>query len=106
MSRTLLQNIVVSLLYQDKSPFGAKELGPSSNRPMCSHVAVKFIDSFLHRFKIVIRKQSGCSKRSIAHVTYIEKQVSYHSGRPEVLFTDGILYESYVEDMDEILFNF
>ena len=87
-------------------PNGAIDLDPSSNRPIRSHITVKWIDSFLHRFNNVIRKQSGRLKRSIARTAYIEKQVSYHLGRLKVLFTSGILNENYVENMDETHFVF
>ena len=106
MSRSLLQYITVSLLQQDESPFGAEELDPSSNTPIASHVTVKWIDSFLNRFNIVIRKQSGCLTRYIAHTAYIEKHVSYHLGRWKVLFEDGTLDENYEENMDETHFVF
>ena len=45
-------------------------------------------------------------QRSTAQTTYIEKQVSYHLGRLKALFTDGILDENYVENVDETHFVF
>ena len=56
---------------------------------------------FLYRFNIVITKQSGCLKRSVAQTTYTEKQVSYHLSRLKVLFVDGILNENHKENMDK-----
>ena len=67
---------------------------------------LKWIDSFLYRFNIVIRKQSGCLTRSIARTAYIEKHVSYQLVRLKELFEDGTLDENYVENMDETHFVF
>ena len=70
-------------------------MDPSSKRPIASHITVKLIDSFLYRFSIVIRKQSGCLKRSIAHTAFIEKHVLYQLGRLKALFEEGTLDETY-----------
>ena len=106
ISRSLLQYIAVSLLQENESPFRAEELDPSSSRLIASHIIVKWIDSFLYRFNIVIKKQSGCLKRCISHTAFTEKHVSYQLGRLKALFEDGTLDENYVENMDETHFVF
>ena len=106
MSRSLLQYIAVSILQEDESPFGPEELDPTSHWPKASHITAKWIDKFLYPFNTVIRKQSGCLQRSTVQTTYIEKQVSYHLGRLKALFTDGILDENCVENVDETHFVF
>ena len=99
MSRSLLQYIAVSLEQEDESPFGPGELDSTSYRPIPSHITAKWIDKFLYRFRVVIRKQS-------ATTTNIEKQVSYDLGRLKALFTGEMLDENYLENVDETHFVF
>ena len=96
----------MSLLQEKEYPFGPEELDLTSYRPIPSHVTAKWIDKFLYRFNIVIRKQYGCLLHSTAQTNYIEKQVSYHLYRLIVLFTDGILDENYIVNVDETHFVF
>ncbi len=78
LSRSLIQSIAVELLQEPDSPFAADEFDSLSNKTLSNNITVKWVDAFLSRYKIAIRKQSGSLSRSPTQTRLIEKTEAYH----------------------------
>ncbi len=70
----------MDLIQEPNSPFAADEVNSVSNKTLSSHITLKWVNSFLSRHNIVIRKQSESLSRYPAYTWFIEKTVAYHIG--------------------------
>ncbi len=101
LSRGIIQHIALQLLQEPDSPFTAYEIDPVSNKQLSSYITLKWVDAFLNRHNIVIRKQSGSLSRSPTHTKFIEGNVAFHLEQLHRLFENGNLDENMVENVDE-----
>ena len=106
LSRALIQKVALSLLEDENSDYMSTDVDPTTGRPITEHLTMKWVDSFLNRFNIVVRKQSGSLSRSPSQTAFIERNVSYHLGCLQRLFDAKLLDENLVENMDETHFVF
>ena len=94
------------MLQNPESPFSVDEVGSVSKKRLSIQITLKWVDAFLSRYIIVIRKRSGSLSRSPAQIRFIEKTVAYLLRQLQRLFDIGDLNESMVENMDETHFIF
>lgn len=59
LSRELLLEIAHYTLPDSEAPFTSTDLDDHTHQPIITHVTLKWIDAFMDRCNIVIRKQSG-----------------------------------------------
>ncbi len=106
ISRALIQSIAVDLLHEPDSPLKADEVDLVSNKTLSSHITLKWVDAFLSRCNIVIRKQFGSLIRSPTQTRFIERNVAYYLGQVQRRFDLSDLDENMVENKDETHFIF
>ena len=75
LSRGVLQFLSVLSLNDNDSIQTPQDADPSSGRPICEHVTLKWIDSFLSRFNIVLLKQSGFSSRFPHSIPWLRREL-------------------------------
>ena len=97
LTREVLQYTAVQLLYEEDSVFIPQEIDPISERSIISHITCKWIDSFLSRFDIFLRKQSGSLSRPPPHTIIAEKFIPYHLGCLPKRFLANVCDKNLVE---------
>ena len=107
LSRAFIQNAALSFLAEEDSACTSSDVDPTTGRPLTEHLTPRWIGSFLNRFNIVMRTQSGVLSRSPSQTAFIERNVSYHLGCLQRRFEPNLLDENMVDNMHEthIIFN-
>ena len=63
LSRGLIQNVALTLFQEENSVYSSSDVDPTSGQQITEHLTIKWVDSFLNRFNILIRRQSGALSR-------------------------------------------
>ena len=104
LSRLLIKYITLTLLEEGNSAYDSSDIDPTTNRQILEHATMKWVDSFLNRFNLVIRRQLGALSRLPSQTSLIERQVSYHLGCLQQRFEANLLDENMFDNMDETLY--
>ena len=102
----MIQNVAQTLLQEENSVYSSSDIDTTSGREITEHLAIKWVDAFLNRFNIVIRRQSGALSRSPSQTAFIERKVSYHLECLQRRFESNLSDENMVDNMDETHFIF
>ena len=94
------------MLEVKNSAYNSYDVDPTTRRQMSAHVTMKWVDSFLNRFNLVTRRQSGALSRSPSQTSFIERKVSYNLGCLQQRFEANLLDDNMVDNMDETHFIF
>lgn len=74
------------------------------NSPLHSRITARWVQTFMERHNIVVRRQSGKLSVSPEKTEMIERSVAYHLGKLKKDFESGVLQEGCVFNADETHF--
>ena len=77
---------------------------PKDNKLIINKITQRWIQTFMERYSIVVRSQTGKLQVSALKQRFIHMEVAYHLGVVSRGFQDGSLREEMVENMDETHF--
>lgn len=103
-SNGVLVSLAVDIIKTSDTIFNEGYLDPSDGKPIIEKIDWRWVQVFMERHNIVIRKRSGKHQPSAAKVQFIERSVAYHLGEMQRAFESGELDEDDVENIDETHF--
>lgn len=103
-SNQVLVALAKDIINKSESLFNKDYIDSTDNKKIVDKVDFRWVQIFMERHNIVIRK--GCGKRlpSPAKIEYIERTVAFHLGELQRGFQSGELDEDSMENVDETHF--
>ena len=106
LSRSLIKSVALTLLVEDGAPYTSSNADSTTGRLIAEYATMKWDDSFLNRFNVVTRRQSGALSRSTSQTSFIERKFSFDVVSLQRRFDSNLLDENVFDDVDETQFAF